>query len=280
MLTYENTSRFAQAGNLRLHYHDAGRGPVLLCIHGGAPGAFGWGNLGRNVQALSKHFRVIVVDLPGYGQSDKPEQQTGRNLMYTQSMVDLLQTLRIDRAHVLGMATGGAVAIRMAAEHPEVVDKLVLVSAAGGRSMFASRPKVSASQIYYGGEGPTKQKMRDYLTQLVYDPALITDEVLTERYEASVDPEFMSKAPEGRSAKRHTPDDLWKRLDEIQAETLVIWGRENRAQPYENGVFMLSLIRRAQLHIFGECGLWIPFERMEEFNELVINFACRKTGGI
>lgn len=276
MMTYENTSRFAQVGQYRVHYHDAGQGPVLLCIHGGAPGAFGWGNLGRNVDVLAKYFRVIVVDLPGYGESDKPEQQTGRNLMYTQCMVDLLKTLEIDRAHVLGMATGGAVAIRMAVEHPKIVDKLVLVSSAGGRSTFSSRPQVSASQIYYGGDGPSREKMLDYLRQLVFDPTVITEEVLTERYEASIEPEFMSKAPEGRSAKRHTPEDLWKQLDEIQAETLIIWGRENRAQPFENGILMLSLIRRAQLHILGECGLWVPFERMEEFNELVINFAGRK----
>ena len=72
-LTRENTSRFVQAGEVRVHYHEAGDGPVLLCIHGGAPGAFGWGNFGRNLPALARHFRTLVVDLPGYGLSDKPD---------------------------------------------------------------------------------------------------------------------------------------------------------------------------------------------------------------
>lgn len=49
-LTRDNTSKFVQAGAVKVHYHEAGTGPVLLCIHGGAPGAFGWGNFGRNLR--------------------------------------------------------------------------------------------------------------------------------------------------------------------------------------------------------------------------------------
>ena len=279
MLTYDTTSRFAQAGRVRVHYHEAGEGPVLLCIHGGAPGAFGWGNFGRNMEELSRHFRVIVVDLPGYGKSDKPDVVSGRNAMYAEVMVAFLESLGIDRAHVLGMATGGAVGIRLAVEHPALVDRLVLVSSAGGQTMFGLRRKVTASQVYYGGNGPTPEKMRDYLSQLLYDPSLITEDVVRERYEASVEPEFMEQAPEGRTTTRHTPEDLWKRLDEIQAQTLIVWGRENRAQSYENAVFMLSRIPRAQLHVFGECGLWVPFEKPSEFNSLVTGFIRGKKAG-
>lgn len=278
MLTRESTSRFVTAGELRLHYHEAGHGPVLLCIHGGAPGAFGWGNFGRNMEALSQHFRVLVLDLPGYGLSDKPDLETGRNAMYTRAVVDMLDALGIEAAHVLGMATGGAVAIRLAVDHPDRVRDLVLVSAAGGRTTFAVRPRETASRVYYGGEGPSRAKMRAYLEQLVHDPAVITDEVLEERYLASVEPEFMAKAPEGRTATRHTPDDLWKRLDEVEARTLVVWGRENRAQSWENAVHMASRIQRSQLHVYGECGLWVPYERMHEFNELVTAFLCVDRG--
>ncbi|WP_262107320.1 alpha/beta fold hydrolase [Arthrobacter sp. Marseille-P9274] len=272
MLTYEATSRFVQAGEYRVHYHEVGEGPVLLCMHGGAPGAYGWGNFGRNIEALARHFRVIVVDLPGYGKSDKPDVSTGRNKMYADTMVALFEALGLERVNVLGMATGGAVAIRLAADYPDVVDRLILVSAAGGQTMFGLRRRDSASHVYYGGDGPSLQKMHDYLSQLLYDPSLITDDVLWERYEASVDPEFMERAPEGRTPVRHTPPDLWKRLDEIQAQTLIVWGRENRAQSFENGVFMLSRIPHAQLHVFGECGLWVPYEKAEEFNSLVVNF--------
>lgn len=276
MLTYANTSRFVQAGSLRLHYHEAGDGPVLLCVHGGAPGAFGWGNFGRNMAALAAHFRVLVVDLPGYGRSDKPDVPAGRNALYAQAMRDMLGALGIDKAHVLGMATGGAVAIRMAVDCPQLIDQLVLVSSAGGLAMFHVKPLRTASQVYYDG-GPSFEKMRDYLRQLVHDPALITDEVVQERYDASIEPEFMVQAPEGRSQVRQTPETLWKELDRIQARTLIVWGRENRAQNMEAAVFMHSRIRRSQLHVFGECGLWVPYEKAGEFNRLVIDFLTSPT---
>jgi 4,5:9,10-diseco-3-hydroxy-5,9,17-trioxoandrosta-1(10),2-diene-4-oate hydrolase len=272
MLTYANTSRFVQAGATRLHYHEAGQGPVLLCLHGGAPGAFGWGNFGRNMAALAEHFRVLVVDLPGYGRSDKPQVAGGRNAFYAQAMREMLRALGIDKAHVLGMATGGAAAIRIAVDVPELIDRLVLVSSAGGLAMFHVKPLQTASQVYYGGAGPSLEKMRDYLRQLVHDPALVTDEVVQERYEASVEPDFMAQAPEGRSEVRHTPEALWKDLDRIRAQTLIVWGRENRAQNMEAAVLMHTRIRRSQLHVFGECGLWVPYEKADAFNRLVIDF--------
>lgn len=274
-LTYDSTSRFVQANGMRVHYHEAGEGHPLLMVHGGAPGAFGWGNFGRNVEELSRDFRVIVVDLPGYGRSDKPEVSSGRQRMYAETMVSLIDTLGLGKTHVVGMATGGAVGIRMAVDFADSLDRLVLVSSAGGNAIYQQRGRESASQAYYGGDGPSLPKMRVYLEQLLHDHSLITDEVLRERYEASIEPEFLVQAPEGRTAKRHTPQDLWKRLDEITAKTLIVWGRENRSQSFENAVFMLSQIKHSQLHVFGECGLWVPYERQAEFNALVKDFLAR-----
>ena len=271
-ITFDETSRYVQAGPTRIHYHEAGTGPVLVCIHGGAPGAFGWSNFRHNIDALSKHFRVLVVDLPGYGKSDKPVVEGGRNAFYAATFRSFFQALGIEKAHVLGMATGGAVAIKMAIEFPELIDRLILVSAAGGHSMFHVKPLQTASQIYYGGSGPSFDKMRIYLEQLLFDKSLITDEIVRERYEASVEPEFMEQAPEGRSKTRHTPPDLWKELDRIKAKTLIMWGRENRAQNVENAIFMHSRIADSQLHIFGQCGLWVPYEKQHAFNALVANF--------
>ena len=270
MLTYESTSRYVQVNGVRVHYHEAGQGPVLLLIHGGAPGAFGWGNFGRNLQALSQHFRTLIVDMPGYGKSDKPEISGNRHAYCAQLFSDMLSALDIPRAHLLGMATGGSVAALMALDHGDVVDRLILVGSAGGPSLFQVKPLQSASQVYLGGDGPSYDKMRAYMQQLVYDQSLITDEVVRERYEASIAEDFLHQAPEGRGAKRGS--DLWKRLDQISSRTLIIWGRENRAQAYENAVFMLKMIPDAQLHVFGQCGLWVPYEKAAEFNQLVTGF--------
>jgi 2-hydroxy-6-oxonona-2,4-dienedioate hydrolase/4,5:9,10-diseco-3-hydroxy-5,9,17-trioxoandrosta-1(10),2-diene-4-oate hydrolase len=113
-VTSENTSRFAQANGARIHYHEAGSGPVLIAIHGGAPGAFGRGKFGRNMEALSRHFRTIIVDLPGYGKSDKPLIEGGQYGFYSKIFVAMMDVLGIDKAHLVGLATGGGAAIEMA----------------------------------------------------------------------------------------------------------------------------------------------------------------------
>lgn len=272
-LTRENTSRFVQAGAIKVHYHEAGTGPVLLCIHGGAPGAFGWGNFGRNLAALSQHFRTLIVDLPGYGLSDKPDIVGPRTAFYAQTFSDMLKALGIAKAHVLGMATGGSVALKMGIAYADQVDRLVVINSPGGLSLFQPSPPKAGSHDYYGGTGPSMERMRANLERLVYDPSILTDDVVRERFEASIDPEFMANAPEGKGGKPgQTLEPLWQDLHCITAQTLVIWGRNNQTLNYDNALFMLNRIPRVRVHIHGQCGLWVPYEKAQEFNSNVIGF--------
>jgi 2-hydroxy-6-oxonona-2,4-dienedioate hydrolase/4,5:9,10-diseco-3-hydroxy-5,9,17-trioxoandrosta-1(10),2-diene-4-oate hydrolase len=65
---------------------------------------------------------------------------------------------------------------------------------------------------------------------------------------------------------------MWQRLHEVAAPTLVIWGRDNRVQGYDNALFMLNRIPDVEVHLFGSTGLWVPFERAARFEELVTGF--------
>src|SRR5438094_7544914 len=125
-LTAESTSKYVQAGDTKIHCHEAGSGKPLICIHGGAPGAFGWGNFGRNMEYLSQRFRTFIVDLPGYGKSDKPVIEGGRQAFYARVFRDMIDTLGLEKPHIIGMATGGNASIKMAIEYPDILDRLVL----------------------------------------------------------------------------------------------------------------------------------------------------------
>ena len=265
-LTFEATSRYVTAAGVRLHLHEAGRGPLLLLIHGGAPGAFGWGNFGQNLDALAARFRTVIVDLPGYGRSEAAATEGGRYAAYARVFAALVSELGADRAHVVGMATGGAAAIALAVDHPTVVDRLVLVSSAGGLPLFTPMPSEGQKTIraYPHGEGPTREKMRAYLEMMMYDASLITDDLVEERYQAS-----LAGAP--AEAPAHN-EPLWQRLHAITAPTLVIWGRDNRVQGYDNALFMLQRIPDVELHVFGKTGLWVPYERARRFEALVTDF--------
>ena len=272
-LTFDATSGYVTAAGVRLHLHEAGTGPLLLLIHGGAPGAFGWGNFGQNIDAFADRFRTVIVDLPGYGRSESPTIEGGRYATYARVFAALIGELGADRAHVVGMATGGAAAIALAVDYPHLVDRLVLVSSAGGLPMFTPMPSEGQKAIraYPQGEGPTREKMRAYLEMMMYDASLITDDLVEERYQAS-----LTGAP-AESASNNEP--LWQRLHAIAAPTLVIWGRDNRVQGYDNALFMLQRIPDVELHVFGRTGLWVPYERARRFEAVVTDFLAVRANG-
>jgi 2-hydroxy-6-oxonona-2,4-dienedioate hydrolase/4,5:9,10-diseco-3-hydroxy-5,9,17-trioxoandrosta-1(10),2-diene-4-oate hydrolase len=264
-LTPESTSRHVVADGVRVHLHEAGSGPLLLLIHGGAPGAYGWGNFGQNLAAFAQRFRTVIVDLPGYGESELPAYEGGRYAFYARVFAALVRELGETSAHVVGLATGGAAALAMALDHADVVDRLVLVSSAGGLPLFTPMPSEGQKVIrsYYGGEGPSRAKMTAYLEMMLHDRSLITEELVEERYQASV---------ARRTADLGSPEPLWTRVHEVGAPTLVLWGRDNRVQGYDNALFFLQRIPDVELHVFGRTGLWVPFERAGRFEQLVTGF--------
>jgi len=260
--------QYVTVSGVPLHYHDSGTGPALLCIHGGAPGADGWGNFGQNVPALAKHFRTLVPDLPGYGRSGAPAAAGGGYEQQAHAFAAMLGELGITKAHVVGMATGGAVAMALALHYPELLDRLVLVSSAGGLPMFTPTPSEGQLLIrdYYRGDGPSPEKMRRYLQMMLYDKSLITDELVSDRYEKSLHARTTDGGPR---------EELWRDLDRITAPTLIIWGRDNRVQGYDNALFLLNRIRGADLHLYSRTGLWVPFEQQRKFEDDVIAFLTR-----
>ena len=100
--SFEGTSRFAQLEGLRLDYNEAGKGDALVILHGGGPGATGWSNFEQNLSALASRFRVLLVDQPQFGLSDKPVATEQFNVVAARAVRDLLDELGVARAHFLG----------------------------------------------------------------------------------------------------------------------------------------------------------------------------------
>lgn len=264
--TAESTSRFVTAAGLRVHLHEHGTGPLLLLVHGGGPGANGWANFGQNMAGLSRSFRTVIVDLPGFGKSESAQIEGGQHTFHAGVFADLIRQCGEERAHVVGLATGGAIGIAMAAEHPEVVDRLVLVSSAGGLPTFSVTPSEGLRRIreYYLGDGPSREKMRSYLEMVIDDRSLISEELVEERYVASVE----NRARDGAGV----PESVWEKMPRIAAPTLVVWGRDNRVLGYDHALSMLTQIPDVEVHLFGGASLWVPWERRERFESLLRGF--------
>ncbi|MFC0108599.1 4,5:9,10-diseco-3-hydroxy-5,9,17-trioxoandrosta-1(10),2-diene-4-oate hydrolase [Kibdelosporangium aridum] len=278
--TFESTSRTAQAApDLKLHYHEAGQGEPVVMLHGGGPGASAWSNFGRNLEVFAEHHRTLLVDQPGFGHSDKPEI-TGQFFTFSaDALVGLLDSLGIEKVHLVGNSLGGGTAVRFALRHPDRAGRLVLMAPGGlGVNVFAPDPTEGIKRLYAfaAPPGPSKEKLGDFLKTLVYDQSLVTDELIEERYRVAADPESLrAMASMGKSfTSPETFEEgmLWREAYKLRQRVLLVWGREDRVNPLDGALLALKLIPRAQLHVFGRCGHWAQLEKFAEFNRLTLDF--------
>jgi 4,5:9,10-diseco-3-hydroxy-5,9,17-trioxoandrosta-1(10),2-diene-4-oate hydrolase len=277
------TSRLADAGDLRLHYHEAGRAAdgtlPLVLLHGGGPGASGWSNFGPNLPVLAGHFRTLLPDLPGFGQSDKPPVTGNYFTFAADALAGLLDTLGLERVHLVGNSLGGGTAVRFALRYPDRAGRLVLMAPGGlGLNVFATDPTEGVRRLaaFAAPPGPSRDKLAAFLRTLVFDQKLITDELIEERYADAATPEALAAmASLGASFfDPATAEDgmLWREAHRLRQRVLLIWGREDRVNPLDGALVALKLIRGAQLHVFGGCGHWAQLEKFDEFNRLVTGF--------
>lgn len=274
-LTAEGTSKFVTAGGLKIHYHEAGpsKGPVVMMLHGGGPGAGAWSNFRRNIDAFAEHYRVVMPDSLGFAKSDKPKIQGVLFKYLADSTRDVMDALGIERAHFVGNSLGGGTAIRLALDTPKRVDRLVVMGPGGSLPMFTPMPPEGIKQLfnYYEGEGPSREKLDRFLDCMVYDRKMITEQLFNERYEASIQPELIAN-PVLSPRSQAVLGPLWKEFDRITHKTLVIWGRDDRTVMLDNAWIMLNQIPDVRLHVFGKTGHWAQWERAAEFNKLVLGF--------
>jgi pimeloyl-ACP methyl ester carboxylesterase len=271
-LEKEPQGKYVKARDLTLHYHEFGSGTPVLCIHGAGPGASGWSNFKGNVDALAKHFRTILFDMPQFGKSDKPVIKEQRLSFLAAALDGFMTETAIEKAHFIGNSMGGQAALKLAADYPNRVDKLVVIGSGAIKagSIFQPMPLEGIRNIanYYKDGGPSLAKMRQLLESLVSNPSLITDDLVQERFEASNDPELIALAKHGAPGT----EDLYFDLLKVKAKTLIVWGQDDRAGALDVGLFMLRRLADARLYIFPRCGHWAHVEHRDEFNRLVVNF--------
>jgi len=271
-LTEEATSKFAQAGALKLHYHEAGKGPALIMIHGGGPGAGGWSNYRKNIDHFAEHFRVILPDLPGFAKSDKPKVEGGMLTFMAKAIKDLMDALDIPRANFVGNSLGGATTMKFALDYPDRIQRIVLMGAPS-LALFTPQPAEGIKHLmaYYAPPGPSMEKLRNFLNVMVFDGSALTDQLIKERYEASIQPDLLAN-PILSPSSRATFEPIWKDIANIKNKTLVVWGRDDRTVTLDHSFYLLNQLPDVRLHVFGKCGHWAQWEKAPEFNRLVGDF--------
>jgi len=282
-LTDEGTSRFARIRegdlDLRLHYNDTGAGrETVVMLHGSGPGASGWANFHRNVEPLvAAGYRVILMDCPGWSQSDPIVCTGSRSELNARALKGLMDVLDIGRAHVIGNSMGAHSAVAFALAWPSRVGKLVLMGGGtGGASPFVPMPTEGIKLIGALYRQPTIENLKRMMNVFVYDTSSLTEELFQARLDNMLDRrDHLENFVRSAEANPKQFPDVGPRLGEIAAPALVIWGRDDRFVPLDVGLRLVAGLQDAELHVFSRCGHWAQWEHADKFNRMVTEFLGR-----
>jgi len=264
--------RVANVNGVGVRYVRSGQGPPLVLVHGLAASVYSWSEV---LAELAKRHDVVAVDLPGFGGSEMPPDLTFA--AYPPTVLGLMDQLGLARASLVGNSMGGAAAAAIAADHPDRVERLVLIDSAGLNLAPKDRPAVLRLVGALPGAVLERLPVRRALTRLAlpqvfFDPRLVTEE----RFEEYLAPLLRRGAVVSLSSLLSTPHadaaQFQALLRRIRAPTLILWGREDRWIPVAQADRFAAAIPNARLTILAGCGHLPQEERPLETAALVASF--------
>jgi len=279
--TEASTAR-ALAGDERIRYHVAGdTGPALLLLHGSGPGVSAWANWGDLIPALAARFRVVAIDLPGYGGSWRPSIGGDPGAPAIDAILRVLDAEGLERLHLIGNSLGGMIASRFALDHPDRVDRVIVMGSGGfGFSLLNPGPAEGIVRLVEFTQDPTRERLVAWMRSMVGNRDILTDEFIERRWTSATAPgaleytrDFYAAALAGARAGAMPP--MLARIGELHHRYLMLFGRDDRVTPLETALVPMRLLRNAELHVFPQAGHWIMLEQPEAFLGVVLEFLDR-----
>lgn len=269
--------RFYNAGGVRTRVVEAGEGDPLILLHGTGGHAETYQ---RNVAALARSFRVLAVDMVGHGFTDRPDIDYLLD-DYADHVVDLLDAIGAERAHISGESLGAMVASWVAIKHPTRVHRIVM------NTGVLVRPDEEGLKQLGDLEGRTQalaedltmENIRRRMEWLVHDPKSMTDETVACRFRIYSQPGMMDTVQKimssvlsmirGTASKDYFEDGI---LREIGCPVMVLWTEHNPGQSVDLAKRAITQLRDAEFHVLPRAAHWPQFEDPSEFNELHLRF--------
>lgn len=257
---------------------DTGDSSPLFLLHGGGPGCTAWSDFGVVSQLFATTRNCYLPDLLQYGQSDKGTISGPMWDFHAASMVALMDTLSVERADFVCNSWGGTIALCLAATYPDRVRSLTIT---GSMPVFygptaplpeGGRRGRNARDRYYGGEGPTLDKMRDLMASLEwFDRSLIPERTVEMRFKQSCDPEEMALAARSDDPRGEWQD-LTDALGQVACPTLFCWGLHDAFLTPDYPAMLTRMVQRGQMHVLDCSSHHLQEERPDHYFEIVEGF--------
>ncbi len=251
-------SKFVEVDGLRVHVRERGTGPTLVLLHGSSSSLYTWEGWARE---LAGEHRTIALDLPGHGLTGPDPKERYAHQDMAELVDRLVAVLGVDRFSLAGNSMGGHVALAYALAHPDKVQSLILVDAAG---LPRGEPRPLVFRL---ASWPLVGRLFDILTprfivaaslrQVYGDPTKVTDE-LVDRYYDLLLREGNRTATRLRLSRPEVPVDV-ARLRELRMPVLILWGARDRWILPKYGERYRDAIPGAKLVVFDGLG-HVPME--------------------
>lgn len=258
-------SRFLVIDNAMVHYKDEGSGHPILLIHGSFSSLHtfeGW------TRELMNDFRIIRLDLPGFGLSGVRPDHKYTHEAYLHFLKKFLQRLEIDYCSIAGSSLGGWLAWEFALEFPELTDKLILISSAGFHTSHnyplpfrvARTPFIKSMFKYI----ISKSVVEHFIRQVYGDVSKVTPELIDRYFDLFTregNPEAFLALANNRA-----PDNT-RNLRCLASPTLLLWGTEDRWVPLSHAYQFQNMIPHAELILYEGIG-HVPMEEAPEITSM------------
>jgi 4,5:9,10-diseco-3-hydroxy-5,9,17-trioxoandrosta-1(10),2-diene-4-oate hydrolase len=273
---YALGEKYAEVEGLKLCYQDIGQGETVVIIPGLGTSIDFWQ---LNIPTLAGQFRVAAVDPPGFGKSDKPDASYELSWMNSKILA-FLDARGVGRFSVIGGSMGGHLALLLALDYPDRVNKLVMMGSTGdwpppGPLLEGGLRALWNEQLvtdYLRGSWP------DVFHKIIQHPTAMTEQLL--RYQMALRADYDRFWPEGRASARAIRSIFFSscrdRLADVRVPALLIWGASDQIHTADHARFMHERIPNSSLVIVGDSGHEVMIDQTEQFNAAVVSFL--KTG--
>jgi len=279
--------QYATINGLRYHYVREGRGPPLFLIHGWPGFHYEWH---LNIKPLAERFDVIVPDMRGYGETDKPDlppEEGYTDKVFAEDLRALVEHLGFDKVSIVSHDFGSVWTQRFARTHPDLVDKLVFFQPVypGIGARFFAPDRLSeiwyiffhqlplAEELVGSSRRATEVYLRERLSHWSYDKSLWTDEEVQRYVEAFSQPGALRGGFNCYRAMFRTlgrPDPVAD--PKIHAPTLVLWAENDPILPAAWSDKLPDFFTDLTLRTIPNCGHFVQREKPELVNQAIAEF--------
>ena len=262
---------WADIGGIRTRFLEAGSGPQTVVFLHGVGGHLE--TFVRNVAAHASQYRVLVPDLLGHGYTDKPDQNYELP-HYVDHLLGFLDARQAGRIYLAGTSLGGWISARIAAQHPERVAKLALVSTAGLTASASVMNNIRT--LTTNATSGDRESVRKRLQWVIKHPDMVDEELIEARWQIYRRPEYQAAMPrimclqDMETRQRNLLSEA--ELGLIRAKSLVVWTKDDPTGDIATGQRYAAAIPGAEFVVFEESAHMPQFEEPERFNRLMLRF--------